>query len=91
MWYLGRNATGEGRPTLTGVTSAAPILFDVLIYCLNNDGLIRQLRDLEEVGVQFKRSFGQRRLSKIKQLVRKEKRFVRITKRCIWINHCNFK
>jgi penicillin-binding protein 1C len=42
---------GAGRPTLTGVTSAAPILFDILIYCQDNDGLIRQLRDLEEVEV----------------------------------------
>jgi penicillin-binding protein 1C len=60
---------------LTGVTSAAPILFDVLIYCQDNDGLIRQLRDLEEVEVYFKRSFGQS-CPTIKQLVSKGKHFI---------------
>lgn len=34
------NATGEGRPTLTGVTSAAPILFDVFNLLPRKNGLL---------------------------------------------------
>ncbi len=45
------NATGEGRPTLTGVTSAAPILFDVFNLLPRQKWFQTPYRDLEEVEV----------------------------------------
>lgn len=45
------NATGEGRPTLTGVTSAAPILFDVFNLLPRQKWFAAPLNDLEEVEV----------------------------------------
>jgi penicillin-binding protein 1C len=45
------NATGEGRPTLTGVTSAAPILFDVFNLLPRKKWFATPLLDLEEVEV----------------------------------------
>lgn len=45
------NATGEGRPTLTGVTSAAPILFDVFNLLPRQRWFDTPYKDLEEVEV----------------------------------------
>ena len=45
------NATGEGRPTLTGVSSAAPILFDVFNLLPRKKWFATPLNDLEEVEV----------------------------------------
>ena len=45
------NATGEGRPTLTGVTSAAPILFDVFNLLPRQRWFETPYKDLEEVEV----------------------------------------
>ena len=45
------NATGEGRPELTGVTSAAPILFDVFNLLPRNKWFDAPLNDLVEVEV----------------------------------------
>lgn len=45
------NASGEGRPTLTGVTSAAPILFDVFNLLPRQKWFAPPLNDLEEVEV----------------------------------------
>ncbi|MGK4566240.1 penicillin-binding protein 1C [Flavobacterium sp. 3HN19-14] len=45
------NATGEGRPTLTGVSSAAPILFDVFNLLPRKKWFDAPLNDLEEVEV----------------------------------------
>lgn len=45
------NATGEGRPTLTGVTSAAPILFDVFNLLPRQKWFATPYKDLEEVEV----------------------------------------
>ncbi|WP_410501108.1 penicillin-binding protein 1C [Flavobacterium pectinovorum] len=45
------NATGEGRPTLTGVTSAAPILFDVFNLLPRQKWFQTPYKDLEEVEV----------------------------------------
>lgn len=45
------NATGEGRPELTGVSSAAPILFDVFSGLPKSDWFRTPLDDLEEVPV----------------------------------------
>jgi penicillin-binding protein 1C len=45
------NATGEGRPTLTGVTSAAPILFDVFNLLPRQKWFATPYRDLDEVEV----------------------------------------
>jgi len=43
------NASGEGRPSLTGVSSAAPILFDVFNLLPKNKWFATPLNDLEEV------------------------------------------
>ncbi len=43
------NATGEGRPELTGVSSAAPILFDVFSALPKSDWFAKPYDDLEEV------------------------------------------
>jgi penicillin-binding protein 1C len=45
------NATGEGRPELTGVSSAAPILFDIFSGLLKSDWFPMPLDDLEEVTI----------------------------------------
>jgi penicillin-binding protein 1C len=45
------NATGEGRPTLTGVTSAAPILFDVFNLLPRQKWFTTPYGDLDEVEV----------------------------------------
>ncbi|OMQ10990.1 penicillin-binding protein 1C [[Flexibacter] sp. ATCC 35103] len=45
------NATGEGRPTLTGVTSAAPILFDVFNLLPRQRWFQTPYKDLDEVEV----------------------------------------
>ncbi|MCC9071891.1 penicillin-binding protein 1C [Flavobacterium sp. F-65] len=45
------NATGEGRPTLTGVTSAAPILFDVFNLLPRQKWFTTPHKDLDEVEV----------------------------------------
>ncbi|KIA98962.1 penicillin-binding protein [Flavobacterium sp. KMS] len=45
------NATGEGRPTLTGVTSAAPILFDVFNLLPKQKWFTTPYGDLDEVEV----------------------------------------
>jgi penicillin-binding protein 1C len=45
------NATGEGRPTLTGVTSAAPILFDVFNLLPRQRWFKTPYQDLDEVEV----------------------------------------
>ncbi|WP_264536126.1 penicillin-binding protein 1C [Flavobacterium sp. N1736] len=45
------NATGEGRPTLTGVTSAAPVLFDVFNLLPRQKWFETPYDDLDEVEV----------------------------------------
>ncbi|OYU81138.1 MAG: penicillin-binding protein 1C [Flavobacterium sp. BFFFF1] len=45
------NASGEGRPTLTGVSSAAPVLFDVFNLLTRQKWFAPPLNDLEEVEV----------------------------------------
>jgi penicillin-binding protein 1C len=45
------NATGEGRPNLTGVVSAAPIMFDVFNLFPRSNWFQPPLNDLEEVDV----------------------------------------
>ncbi len=45
------NASGEGRPELTGVSSAAPLLFDVFRLLPRKRWFVKPLNDLEEVEV----------------------------------------
>lgn len=45
------NASGEGRPTLTGVSSAAPVLFDVFNLLPRQKWFSAPLNDLEEAEV----------------------------------------
>ena len=45
------NATGEGRPELTGITSAAPILFDVFNLLPRKNWFEAPLNDLAEADV----------------------------------------
>lgn len=45
------NATGEGRPELTGVESAAPLLFDVFNLLPRKKWFASPLNDLEDVDV----------------------------------------
>lgn len=45
------NATGEGRPTLTGVSSAAPVLFDVFNLLPRQRWFETPYKDLENVEV----------------------------------------
>lgn len=45
------NATGEGRPSLTGVSFAAPILFDLFNVLPNNHWFQTPLNDLEELEI----------------------------------------
>lgn len=64
------NASGEGRPTLTGVSSAAPILFDVFNVLPRKKWFAKPLNDLEEVEVcSLSGHLAQENCPKIKQLV----------------------
>ncbi|MDR6968938.1 penicillin-binding protein 1C [Flavobacterium arsenatis] len=64
------NASGEGRPTLTGVSSAAPILFDVFNVLPRKKGFATPLNDLEEVEVcSLSGHLAQENCPKIKQMV----------------------
>lgn len=64
------NASGEGRPTLTGVSSAAPILFDVFNLLPRNNWFGAPLNDLEEVEVcELSGHLAQENCPKIKQFI----------------------
>ena len=64
------NASGEGRPTLTGVTSAAPILFDVFNLLPRQKWFDTPLLDLVEVEVcKLSGHLAQEDCPKIKQYV----------------------
>lgn len=64
------NASGEGRPTLTGVSSAAPILFDVFNLLPRNHWFAAPLNDLEEVEVcELSGHLAQENCPKIKQFI----------------------
>ena len=64
------NASGEGRPTLTGVSSAAPILFDVFNVLPRKKWFAQPLNDLEEVEVcSSSGHLAQENCPKIKQMV----------------------
>lgn len=77
------NATGEGRPTLTGVTSAAPILFDVFNLLPRQKWFDTPYKDLEEVEVcRLSGYLAKDNCPKIKQWVTKKgnrQKSVRIT------------
>ncbi|WP_166920878.1 penicillin-binding protein 1C [Flavobacterium poyangense] len=67
------NATGEGRPTLTGVTSAAPILFDVFNLLPRQRWFGIPYEDLNEVEVcRLSGHLAKEGCPKIKQLVAKK-------------------
>lgn len=51
------NATGEGRPGLTGILAAAPVLFDVLKILPNSDWFTPPFDELKEVSVCTKSGF----------------------------------
>jgi len=64
------NATGEGRPELTGVGIAAPVLFDVFNLLPRTKWFRPPLNDLEEVEVCAKSGYlAQSDCPKIKQFV----------------------
>ncbi|HEX8575917.1 MAG TPA: penicillin-binding protein 1C [Flavobacterium sp.] len=64
------NASGEGRPSLTGVSSAAPILFDIFNLLPRKKWFETPLNDLEEVEVcQLSGYLAQQDCPKEKQLV----------------------
>jgi len=64
------NASGEGRPTLTGVSSAAPILFDVFNLLPRSGWFAAPLNDLEEVEVcALSGHLAQENCPKIKQFI----------------------
>ncbi|MBA4318340.1 MAG: penicillin-binding protein 1C [Flavobacterium sp.] len=64
------NASGEGRPSLTGVTSAAPILFDVFNLLPRQKWFEAPLNDLEQVEVcSLSGHLAQEGCPTIKQLV----------------------
>ncbi|WP_091476143.1 penicillin-binding protein 1C [Flavobacterium swingsii] len=64
------NASGEGRPTLTGVTSAAPILFDVFNLLPRQKWFDTPLLDLTEVEIcKLSGHLAQEDCPKIKQYV----------------------
>ena len=64
------NATGEGRPTLTGVSSAAPILFDVFNLLPRQKWFATPNKDLTEVDVcELSGHLAQDDCPKTKQLV----------------------
>ncbi|MEO8535383.1 MAG: penicillin-binding protein 1C [Flavobacterium sp.] len=67
------NATGEGRPTLTGVTSAAPILFDVFNLLPRQRWFGIPYEDLNEVEVcSLSGHLAKESCPKIKQWVTKK-------------------
>ncbi len=49
VWF--GNASGEGRPALTGVGAAAPLMFDVFGILPRSENFPKPLNDLEEVEV----------------------------------------
>lgn len=64
------NASGEGRPTLTGVTSAAPILFDVFNLLPRQKWFATPHQDLAEVEIcKLSGHLAQDDCPKINQLV----------------------
>lgn len=64
------NATGEGRPSLTGVSSAAPVLFDVFNLLPRSQWFETPLNDLEEAEVcKLSGYLAQENCPRIKQLV----------------------
>lgn len=64
------NASGEGRPELTGVNCAAPVLFDVFNLLPQKKWFAKPLNDLEEVEVCAQSGFlAQDDCPKLKQLV----------------------
>lgn len=64
------NASGEGRPSLTGVSSAAPLLFDVFNLLPKKKWFATPLNDLEEVEVcVLSGHLAKEGCPKIKQLV----------------------
>lgn len=66
------NATGEGRPLLTGVESAAPILFDIFHLLPKSKWFATPYNDLEEVEVCTKSGYlAQDFCEKIKQWIPK--------------------
>jgi penicillin-binding protein 1C len=67
------NATGEGRPTLTGVTSAAPILFDIFNLLPRQRWFQTPYKDLDEVEVcRLSGYLAKEECPKIKQRVPKK-------------------
>lgn len=67
------NATGEGRPTLTGVTSAAPILFDVFNLLPRQRWFETPYKDLESVeACRLSGYLAKEECPKIKQWVSKK-------------------
>ena len=67
------NATGEGRPTLTGVSSAAPILFDVFNLLPRTHWFATPYKDLDEVAVCKQSGYlAQEGCPKITELVAKK-------------------
>ncbi|MGX7667243.1 penicillin-binding protein 1C [Flavobacterium pedocola] len=64
------NATGEGRPELTGVSTAAPILFDVFNLLPRTQWFATPERDLEKVEVcRLSGHLAKNECPKVKQLV----------------------
>ncbi len=64
------NATGEGRPTLTGVSSAAPVLFDIFNLMPRQKWFATPNKDLIEVEVcNLSGYLAQADCPKIKQLI----------------------
>jgi len=73
------NATGEGRPTLTGVTSAAPILFDVFNLLPRQRWFGIPYEDLNEVEVCSLSGYvAKEGCPKIKQWVTKKGKSTRV-------------
>jgi penicillin-binding protein 1C len=73
------NATGEGRPTLTGVTSAAPILFDVFNLLPRQRWFGIPYEDLNEVEVcSLSGYLAKEGCPKIKQWVTKKGKSTRV-------------
>ena len=64
------NATGEGRPNLTGVESAAPLMFDVINLFPRSNWFQAPLNDLEEVDVcQQSGALAKERCPTVKQMI----------------------
>jgi penicillin-binding protein 1C len=64
------NASGEGRPELTGVSSAAPVLFDVFNLLPRKKWFATPLNDLEQMEIcTLSGHLAQEDCPKIKQLV----------------------